>query len=158
MSDQKQSNSTQLSKTYKFSPDVIRDSNLNEQKSLPDLQQSNRHFVPMTIEYWTPTEEGEEKLVYIHSVGIHQVPEMTTGEVKDLECVMMLEKQGDVVKRFINAGRVLVGNIKDAVSRGEIVPGTTLTPVSITYIGKVKNKSNAMMSNRWQIMPLVAQS
>ena len=158
MNDQKQSNSTQLSKTAGFSPEVIKNSNLDAQKELPSLQTSTRHFVPLTIEYWTPTEDGEEKLVYIHSVGIHQVPDMETGEVKELECVMMLEKQGDVVRRFINAGRVLVGNIKDAVLRGEIVPGTTLTPISITYMGKVKNKSNARMSNRWQIIPLVMQS
>jgi len=138
-----------------YSKKQIEIANLDTQKSLPDLTQAKKHFVPLSIEYWTPVAEGEEKLVYIHSVGVHEVPDMDTGEIKSLECVMMLEKQGDVVKRFINAGRVLVGNIKDAIVRGEIIEGTTLTPVAITYLGKKQNRSNARISNIWQIIPLI---
>jgi len=141
-----------------YSSEQIKASNLDTQKNLPDLTQAKKHFVPLSIDYWTPTQEGEEKLVYIHSVGLHEVPDMDTGEVKQLECVMFLEKQGDVVKRFINAGRVLVGNIKDAINRGEIVEGTTLTPVAITYLGKKQNSTNARISNCWQIIPLINQS
>jgi hypothetical protein len=141
-----------------YSHEQIEKSNLDIQKSLPDLSKSKKHFVPLTIEYWTPEKEGEEKLVYVHSVGFHEVPDMDTGELKQLECVMLLENQGGVVKRFINAGQVLVGNIKDAIGRNEIVPGTTLTPLSITYIGKKQNKSNSRISNIWQIIPLIPEN
>jgi len=141
-----------------YSSEQLANANLDTQKQLPDLAKAKKHFVPLSIEYWTPEKEGEEKLVYIHSVGIHEVPDMDTGEIKQLECVMFLEKQDDVVKRFINAGRVLVGNIKDAIKRGEIIAGTTLTPVSITYLGKKQNRSNARISNVWQIIPLINQA
>jgi hypothetical protein len=140
-----------------YSSEQVANANLDTQKQLPDLSQAKKHFVPLSIEYWTPATEGEEKLVYIHSVGVHEVPDMDTGEIKQLECVMFLEKDGDVVKRWINAGRVLVGNIRDAMARGEIVAGTTLTPVSITYMGKRQNSTNARISNCWQIIPLINQ-
>jgi len=140
-----------------YSAAQVESANLDVQKSLPDLSKSKKHFVPLNIDYWSPEEAGEEKLVYIHSIGGHEVPDLETGEIKTLQCVMMIEKQKDTVKRFINASRVLVGNIQDAISRGEIVPKTTLTPVSITFLGSMKNRSNAFSSNRWQIVPLINQ-
>ena len=59
---------------------------------------------------------------------------------------MLLEKQDDTLKRLISASRILVGNIKDAIQREEIIPQTTLTPVAITYLGKQQNSSNARTS------------
>lgn len=147
--------SNQQQKKELYTVDQIQRSSLDTQQALPDLSKATRHFVPLTIEYWTPEAEGEEKLVYVHSVDFHEVADMETGELKQLECVLFLEKNDGQVKRFINAGRVLVGNIKDAMGRGEIVAGTTLTPLSITYIGKKKNKSNSKLSNIWQIIPLI---
>jgi len=141
-----------------YSASQVESANLDAQKSLPDLSKSKKHFVPLNIDYWSPEKAGEEKLVYIHSIGGHDVPDLETGEIKTLQCVMMIEKQKDTVKRFINASRVLVGNIQDAISRGEIVPKTTLTPVSITFLGSLKNRSNSFSSNRWQIIPLINQT
>ena len=139
----------------RFTPEQIAESNLDTQSTLPDLAKAEKHFVPINIEYWTPEKEGEEKLVYIHSVGNHEIPDMETGEIKVLECVLLLEHIDGVIRRYQQAGRVLVGNIKDAIQRGEIVPGTALTPISIKYLGQKKNKSNSKMSNRWEIIPLV---
>lgn len=141
-----------------YSAEQVESASLDMQKSLPDLSKAKKHFVPLNIDYWSPEKAGEEKLVYIHSIGGHDVPDLETGEIKTLQCVMMIEKQKDTVKRFINASRVLVGNIQDAISRGEIVPKTTLTPVSITFLGSIKNRSNAFSSNRWQIVPLINQA
>jgi len=141
-----------------YSSEQLANANLDTQKQLPDLAKAKKHFVQLSIEYWSPEKEGEEKLVYIHSIGMHEVPDMDTGEIKILECVMFIEKDGDVVRRYINAGRVLVGNIAGAVRRGEIIPGTTLTPVSITYLGKKQNRSNARISNCWQIIPLINEA
>jgi len=138
-----------------YSAKQVENAGLDIQKSLPDLSKSKKHFVPLNIDYWSPEQAGEEKLVYIHSIEGHEVPDLETGEIKTLQCVMMIEKQKDTVKRFINASRVLVGNIQDAISRGEIVPKTTLTPVSITFLGSIKNRSNAFSSKRWQIVPLI---
>jgi len=141
-----------------YSVKQVESANLDSQKSLPDLSQAKKHFVPLNIEYWSPEQAGEEKLVYIHSIGGHEVPDLETGEIKTLTCVMLLEKQDETVKRFINASRVLVGNIQDAINRGEIVPKTTLTPVAITFLGAFKNRSNAFSSNRWQIIPLINET
>jgi len=138
-----------------YTPEQLALANINTQKELPILQTASKHFVPLNIDYWSPKEAGEEKLVYIHGIDIHEVPDMDTGELKQLECVMLLERQDDTLKRLISASRILVGNIKDAIQRGEIIPKTTLTPVSITFLGKATNSSNSRMSNRWQIIPLI---
>jgi len=141
-----------------YSAEQVEQANLDSQNNLPDLTKAKRHFVPLNIEYWSPEKAGEEKLVYIHSIGNYKMPDLETGEIKELVCVMLLEKTDDQVKRFINASRVLVGNIQDAINRGEIIPKTTLTPISITFLGSFKNSSNAFSSNRWQIIPLINQT
>jgi len=138
-----------------YTPEQVALANINKQTHLPDLQAAMKHFVPINIDYWSPKESGEEKLVYIHGIDIHEVPDMDSGEIKKLECVMLLEKQGETLKRLITASRILVGNIKDAIQRGEIIPQTTLTPVAIRFLGKQQNSSNARTSNRWQITPLI---
>ena len=139
----------------RFSEEQIKAANLSTATSLPDLATQQRHFVPLSTEYWTPQHEGEEKLVFIAGIDFHEVPDMETGEVRNLECVLMLERQGDVLMRFISASKVLVGNIRDAINRNEIIPMSTLTPVAIKFLGQKKNKSNAKLSNRWQIVPLI---
>jgi len=141
-----------------YSAEQVEQASLDAQNNLPDLTQAKRHFVPLNIEYWSPEQAGEEKLVYIHSIGKYEMPDLETKEIKELVCVMLLEKTDNQVKRFINASRVLVGNIQDAINRGEIVPKTTLTPVSITFLGSFKNSSNAFSSNRWQIIPLINEA
>lgn len=139
----------------RFTDEQIKASQLSTATSLPDLASQQRHFVPLSTEYWTPQQEGEEKLVFVAGISNHDVPDMETGEIKNLECVLLLERQGDVLMRFISASKVLVGNIRDAINRGEIIPMSTLTPVAIKFLGQKKNKSNAKLSNRWQIVPLI---
>jgi hypothetical protein len=139
----------------RFSNEQIAASNLEAANSLPDLASTKRHFMPLSIEYWSPQNEGEEKLVFVAGINEHEVSDMETGEIKMLECVMLLERQGDSLVRFICASKVLVGNIRDAINRGEIIPMSTLTPVAIRFLGQKKNKSNAKLSNRWQITPLI---
>jgi len=138
-----------------FSDEEVNQANLSTQQDFPDLSVATKHIVPLSIEYWSPIEVGEEKLVYIHSIGSHDVPDLETSKVKTLECVMLLENNNGRMRRFINASRVLVGNIRDAIHRGEIIPATTLTPLAISYLGTAKNRSNAFSSSRWQIIPLI---
>lgn len=141
--------------TPRFTEAQIASSQLVNATSLPDLASQKQHFVPLSTEYWTPAQEGETKRVFVAGIDMHEVADLETGEIKMLECVMLLEHQGDVLMRFISASKVLVGNIRDAITRGEIIPMSTLTPVSIKFMGQKKNKSNAKLSNRWQILPLV---
>jgi len=139
----------------RYSSSEIAESRIDDQDSLPDLAESQEHFVPLSVEYWSPQNEGEEKRVWVHSISNYEVPDLETGEVRALECVLLMEKNGDQVIRWINASRVLVGNISDAINRNEIIPGTVLTPVLIRFEGKKRNRSNPFSSNRWQIIPLV---
>lgn len=139
----------------RFSVAQIGEANISTQTALPKLEAKNKGFIPLSVEYWSPTAEGEEKLVYVAGISFHDVPDMETGEINSIECVMLLEQQDDKLCRFISASKVLVGNIKDAIGRGDIVPMTTLTPVAITFVGKRKNRGNGRMSNRWQIIPLI---
>ena len=146
---------SQASQAPRFSPEQVVAANIGNQISLPSLVEAPKHFIPLSVEYWSPQAEGEEKLVYIAGIDLHDVPNMETGEINSVECVMLLEQQDQTLCRFISASKVLVGNIKDAISRGEIIPMTTLTPVSIKFLGQKKNRSNAKLSNRWQIIPLI---
>lgn len=139
----------------RFTPEQVAESSLSSTTNLPELAELKPHFVPLSTEYWTPSAEGEEKLVFIAGISNHEVPDLTTGEIKVLECVLMLEPVDGVLTRYISASKVLVGNIKDAINRGEIIPMSTLTPVAIKFLGQKKNKSNAKLSNRWQILPLI---
>lgn len=139
----------------RFTPEQIAASNLEQAKSIPDLAETQKHFMPTNVEYWSPAAEGEEKRVFVAGISMHEVPDLETGEIKQLECVMLLERQDDALMRYITASKVLVGNIKDAIQRQEIIPMSTLTPVAIKYLGQKKNKSNGKLSNRWLITPLV---
>ena len=142
-------------KAPRYSAEQVAAADIGNQTSLPSLVDAPKHFIPLSIEYWSPQAEGEEKLVYVAGVSFHDVPDMETSEIRSVECVLLLEQQGDTLCRFISASRVLVGNIKDAIMRGDILPMTTLTPVSITFMGQKKNRSNAKLSNRWKIVPII---
>ena len=139
----------------RFSDSEIAESNIDNQSSLPDLASSKEHSVPLNIEYWSPQAEGEEKRVYVYGIQYHEVPDMKTGELKILECVVFIERIDDKLMRFISASKVLVGNIAVAIKRGDIIPQSTLTPVSIKFLGQKKNRTNSQLSSRWQITPLI---
>lgn len=139
----------------RFSPEQIEASQLDKAQSIPDLAAAQKHFMPSNVEYWSPSAEGEEKRVFVAGISMHEVIDMETSEVKMLECVMLLERQDDILMRYITASKVLVGNIKDAIQRQEIIPMSTLTPVAIKYLGQKKNKSNGKLSNRWLITPII---
>jgi hypothetical protein len=138
----------------RFSTEMVEASSLDTVQNLPDLTTYKRHFMSLETEYWSP-EPGEEKMVYVMGVGMTDIKDQATGVLKPTECVMLAEPQGDKIKRYIVAGVILVSNVKDAIRAGVIVPNTSLTPVSILYIGQIKNKNNAFKSNRWEITPLV---
>ena len=146
---------TPATKAPRYSAEQVAAANIGNQTDLPALAEAPKHFIPLSVEYWSPQVEGEEKLVYVAGVDFHDVPDMETGEIRAVECVLLLEQQDNTLCRFISASRVLVGNIKDAITRGDIIPMTTLTPVSITFMGQKKNRSNAKLSNRWKIVPII---
>jgi len=115
--------------------------------------------LPISTEYWSPENTGDMKRVYVAGIQPADIVDPQTGEAKNLEAVYLLEvTEEGKVNKLLSASRVLVGNIADAIRRNQIVPGTSLTPVQITYLGQTKNRSNSKMSKRWEILPLVVSS
>lgn len=140
----------------RFTPEQIQAAVINETTDLPSLSQTRAAPVPLSVEYWSPEHEGDTKRGWIIGIVPMEVPDMETGEIRDLESVLLVEECEDGNKRrWFNASRVLVGNVKDAIRRGEIVPASILTPVQIVYRGQKKNRSNQRLSKRWDILPLI---
>lgn len=123
----------------------------------PKLADAPASPISMAESYWSPENEGESKVGFIKCIETKMMPDMETGEVKELECLVFIEEkpEGKGYESFISAARILVANVKDAIERGEIVPSTFLTPVRITYLGQKKNRSNAFKSGRWDIRRLM---
>jgi hypothetical protein len=144
------------SRMARFSPDQIAAARIDEASDLPSLVDTKAAPVPLSVEYWSPENEGDSKRGWILGIEVLQVPDMETGEIKDMESVLFVEEGPDGKKsRYYNAGKVLVANVKDAINRGEIIPASILTPVQITYLGQKKNRSNSRLSKRFEILPLI---
>ncbi len=147
--------STKSAQAPRYSAEQVAAADISNQSSLPSLAGATKHFMPLSIEYWKPQVDGEEKLVYIAGVDYHDVPAFDkSGDITSMMCVLMLEQKENELCRYINASKILVGNISGAIDRGEIIPMTLLTPVSIRFLGK-KPAGNGNMVARWQIIPLI---
>jgi hypothetical protein len=142
----------------RFTAEQITQAHIHETSELPSLVETRAAPVPLSVEYWSPEKEGEFKRCWILGIEYMEVPDMQTGEIRELECVLLVEETPDGGKaRYFNASKILVSNVKDAINRGEIVPRSILTPVQIAYLGlkRCKNGNNAA---RWQILPLIVAS
>jgi hypothetical protein len=140
----------------RFTPEQIKESIISDGTELPSLSQTRAAPVPLSVDYWSPDTEGDSKRGWIIGITSMEVPDMENGEIRDLESVLLVEECDDGKKRrWFNASRVLVGNVKDAIRRGEIIPASILTPVQIVYRGQKKNRSNQRLSKRWEILPLI---
>ncbi len=143
----------------KYTLEQIASSNLSSAKTLPLLSEAPVAPVPLSIQYWSPETEGEFKRGWVVGIGMQEVSDLETSELKMLESLFFVEQgeNGQMI-RWFNSSKILVANIKDAISRGELVPNTTLTPVQITYIGLKKNSKNAFKSKRFEILPLIVSA
>jgi hypothetical protein len=151
----KQETETAPALTGKYSHEQIAGSGLHSGAELPVLATTKPSRIPVSAEYWSPELEGESKRGWIAGIEDREIADMETGELRMLPCVLFVEQmESGKLQRIIQASAVLVGNVRDAIKAGEIVPGTHLTPVQITYTGTKKNRSNAKLSKRWEILTL----
>jgi hypothetical protein len=140
----------------RFTQEQIEAAAISPDTLLPSIQSTQAANVPLQVEYWSPQEEGESKRGWILGIEPQEVADIETGELKLLESMLFVEETADGKKaRFFNASRTLVANVKAAISRGEIIPASILTPVQITYRGVKKNRTNNYKSSKWEILPLV---
>jgi hypothetical protein len=139
----------------RFTQEQIDGSGLNESAELANLEPAKPSNIPVSTEYWSPENEGESKRGWIAGIEDREIADMETGELKMLPCILLVEQlPGGKLQRIIQASAVLVGNVRDAIKSGEIIPASTLTPVQITYTGTKKNRSNPKLSKRWEILTL----
>jgi hypothetical protein len=127
---------------------------------LPSIRGHKADGMPISIEYWSPVVEGEYKRLWV--LGLMEMDVMLkdfksgqlTGEVEKMESVLYIEEtEKGVKKRGYIPAKLLVSYVKDAIARGEIIPGTIETPVQITYLGK-KLMKNGNSASDWQILHL----
>lgn len=145
--------------TRYFTDEQIEAAAINNDANLPSLTSSQTAQVPLSIAYWSAETEGEKKRGWILGIGMQEVADMETGELKELESLFFVEDAEDGKKiRYFTSSIVLVANVKTAISRGEIIPNSLLTPVQITYLGTKKNSRNAFKSKQWEILPLVVKN
>ena len=138
----------------RFTEAQIAASQLDNLTEAPDLSKAEKYFVDLNIEYWSPESVGEEKIVYIAGIDEQQIAAFETGEIIDLECVLMIEVKDGRLTRWRCASKKLVGAIKDAIRFGQIIPNTKLTPVCIQYTGIKKGKNNKP-ANQWKVTPII---
>jgi hypothetical protein len=128
---------------------------------LPSLQKLPAAGMPLSINYWSPVKDGESKRLWVMGIMEMEVQQkdFKTGlmlpETAMMESVVFIEETGNGMKvRGYTSAKMLVSYVRAAIVRGEIVPGSTLTPVQITYIGK-KLMKNGNSASDWQILPLI---
>lgn len=100
-------------------------------------------------DYWSPENVGEERRVLFDRIQAMGVVDQATGEVVDLNCAFFFyqENKDAPIKQIRNGSRRLVGAIENFNLQ-------RLTPLSIKYAGKKRNKSNSNLSDNWIITPL----
>lgn len=143
----------------RFKPELIAQSALNSATELPLLSEAPTAPVPLSIQYWSPETEGEFKRGWVVGIGMQEVQDIETSELKLLESMFFVEQADNgQMLRWFNSSKILVANIKSAIERGEIIPNTVLTPVLITFTGVKKNSKNAFKSKTFSILPLIVKT
>lgn len=115
---------------------------LNDAKPLP---------VDLVSDYWSPVNKGEKKNIIFDRIAPWLVPDQTTGDVIELDCVFMHVAEEGSIRTIRNGSKRLV-----AAFRGNnVVRGTGW---EVTYEGKTRNRTNSFSSDDWQVRPLDLKS
>ncbi len=121
---------------------------------LPNLHEAKVSPRELSSTYWTPETEGEYKVGVLIEIKEESYTDDKSGETIKLPCVIMLSQEEDGSFNTIrNGSKRLVATIESAIESGELALGKT--PVRVAYIGKHKNKTNAYMSDRWSVKPIM---
>jgi hypothetical protein len=104
----------------------------------------------LMCEYWSPENKGEQRRVMFDRIQTMSSVDQASGEMVELVCAFFYyqELPGGPIKQIRNGSKRLVGAI-------EAFGIPKHTPLLIKYMGKIKNKNNANLSDNWSITPLV---
>ena len=117
--------------------------------NLPDLSKAEVAPTELLGEYWSPAEKGESKRVFFSGFSTQKVYEPATGEERELDIVLFIEKQGDDFRTIRNGSARLVGVFSQFA--GTIKQGQ---PFEITYLGK-KKTNTGKFADSWSVKPLI---
>lgn len=129
--------------------------NLDNLSSMPDLDEAEAMPLDLTSLYWTPEAPGETKKLIYDGMEVRDLIDQESGEAKELPHIFFFEQSKNAdgtktVARICNATKRLLGVFEN----GSWPRGSAF---QITYLGKVKNGSNAYKSDSWRVSPLVVK-
>lgn len=120
---------------------------INLNADLPDLAAARPRNVNLAMDYWTPQEEGESKLLIFVRIAIDdQIPDF--NDPKNLvtkDCAYFIEQTEQGFQILRNASSRLV-SIAQHFLEGELY--------QITFKGLRPNKTNSNKSNYWAVQPV----
>lgn len=114
-------------------------------QGIEDYKASN---FDLMSDYWTPEEKGESKRLIFMEVRPRTVRDFNSDKEIELEAAYFLEFVEGRWQTTSNGSKRLVSAIEN---RG-IQQGQGLL---VTYLGKVKNKTNSFLSDNWSVKPLI---
>lgn len=125
--------------------------------SLDDAIESD---ISCGITYWTPTEVGEFKrgTLDFFEVQEREKIDTNTGEfsIMKLPVMVMQAYSGKNKAQICNGSKRLVAELERAVKNKVIL--IRETPIQIKYLGKVKNSTNALKSDVFEIKVLTPKN
>lgn len=118
-------------------------------ENIASLNNAEETPFDLMSDYWSPMDRGETRRVLFDRIQPMGVLDQSTGELVEMDCAFFFyqETPNGPVKQIRNGSKRLVGAIQSFnLQRG--------TPLQIRYLGKIKNKNNANLSDNWSITPL----
>lgn len=122
-------------------------------EDLPNLDEATTIPFDLAGVYWTPepeadsarTEKSKRNMFFSH-IDSALVTNEETGEQKVLPTAHFVWRNGNTITTVRNASKRLLA----AIENNNVVRGAGL---EVTYLGKVRNTTNAFMSDHWKVCP-----
>ena len=117
---------------------------INSLADMPDLNDCEVASPDLCGEYWTPDQGETRSMIYIgvrqRSAPDHNNPALSVT----LDCAVFLEFKDGTQTTVINGSKRLVAGFQE----NNVQPGQA---VRVEYKGKIKNATNAYMSDHWGV-------
>ncbi len=119
--------------------------------SLPNLEEAEESVISLMPEYLDidDLDKGYNMRCFYLGVIEREQVDKETGDIKSLKCVMLAEQKGENIKVWETAATQLVKVLEQKEIAGIITKNETA--LSVTYLGKKKNKTNSFSSAKWDV-------
>ena len=123
---------------------------------ITDLDEAEVMPIELTSIYWTPEEKGESIRAVFLSVEYVEMAPMSDKDKENLNengmvwipCAYFMTSNSDgKAVKVCNSSKRLISTLQGSFIK-------PMTPLLITYGGKVRNKTNAFSSDSWSVKPL----